>query len=125
MEFVELLFKDRGYSYQNASNKEMFNLGIFLSTDVGCGGRTFFRDWALSDENAWAVGGDATTLEKEGDYIYLTDQHSQEKVPTELKIGIQQFVKLLNDWQEKVCKTKPKEVIIKYENDEFIIETKD
>ena len=27
--------------------------------------------------------------------------------------------------EETVCKLKPKEVIIKYENDEFIIETKD
>jgi hypothetical protein len=35
-----------------------------------------------------------------------------------------QFIKLLDDWQEKVCKLKPKEVIIKHENDEFVIETK-
>jgi hypothetical protein len=36
----------------------------------------------------------------------------------------QQFVQLLDDWQEKVCKPMPTEVIIKYENNQFIIETK-
>ena len=35
-----------------------------------------------------------------------------------------QFIKLLDDWEEKVYKLNPKEVTITYENDEFTIETK-
>jgi hypothetical protein len=37
----------------------------------------------------------------------------------------QQLIQLLDDWQEKVCKLKPKEVLIKFENGEFSIETKE
>ena len=37
----------------------------------------------------------------------------------------EQFIKLLTDWEEKVIKKKPKEVTIKYENDQFVFETKD
>jgi hypothetical protein len=65
-------------------------------------------------------------MEKENGYVVLTDMYSEETVPTEFKISQQQFVQLLDDWQERVCKPyKPQEVIIKYENDQFIIETKD
>jgi len=35
-----------------------------------------------------------------------------------------QFIKLLDDWQKKVCKHKPKEVMITFENNQFNIETK-
>jgi hypothetical protein len=36
-----------------------------------------------------------------------------------------QFVQLLDDWQEKVCKRKPKEVTITYDGNQFTIETSD
>ncbi len=44
-------------------------------------------------------------------------------MPTEVQMTIKQFVQLLDDWENKVCKLRPKEVIIKYEDGEFIIET--
>jgi hypothetical protein len=44
--------------------------------------------------------------------------------PPGLKMSRFQFVKLLDEWQEKVCRHQPKEVIIKHENGEFFIETK-
>lgn len=126
MEFAKLSLNNRGYySYQDASNVEMNILATFLTDDIRCSGRTFFKDWLLSNENAWAVSGNATVLEKEGDYIYMTEEYSVEEELTEFKIGIQQLVKLIDDWNEKVCKLKPKEVIIKHENGEFIIETKE
>ena len=64
-------------------------------------------------------------MDKEGDFVYLADQYSEEDDPTELKISIKQFMQLLDDWQEKVCKHRPKTVIIKHENDKFTIETND
>ena len=70
------------------------------------------------------LSSNITRLEKNGDYIFLTDPYIEKELSTELKMSRQQFVKLFDEWIEKVCKLKPKEVIIKYENDEFIIETK-
>ena len=35
----------------------------------------------------------------------------------------QQFVDILNEWQEKVYIPQPKEVAIKHDNDKFWIET--
>ena len=111
------------YSCYYFSNGEMNILGNFLSDDIGCYSPTF-REWATKEH--WnGASGNITMVEKEGDFIYLSDLYSEEEMPTELKMTVQQFVQLLDDWRDKVCSTKPKEVIIKYENDQFIIETKD
>jgi hypothetical protein len=48
----------------------------------------------------------------------------EDEIPTKLKLTRQQFVDIIAEWYEKVCKHKPKEVIIKHENDHFFIETK-
>lgn len=125
MNFIKLIYNNEQdyYSYENASSIEMNILGNFLNSDVRCEGRNFFRNWILSNENEWAVSGNTTVLEKEGDFIYLTDQYPTEGNSVELKINKNQLIKLLDDWQEKVCKIKPKEVIINHENDQYIIET--
>lgn len=130
MEFIHLVVSDSGrYRYNNASNIEMNILGHLLASDIGCSLRSnkspTFKDWALDDSLGDCLSSNLTRLEKEGNYIFLTDIYSDEEVPTEFKISRQQFAKLFDDWQEKVCKRNPKEVIIKYDNDEFIIETKD
>ncbi|HRN77921.1 MAG TPA: hypothetical protein PLU71_01665 [Candidatus Dependentiae bacterium] len=126
MEFVKLLLNDRGYySYQGASNVEMSDISFFLTDDVGCSGRESFREFALND-NETGTSSNATHLEKEDGYILLSSLHAEDlDNPIEFKIPIKMFIKLLDDWQEKVCKLKPKEVIIKHENGEFIIETKE
>jgi hypothetical protein len=110
--------------YYQDSNIEIAILGNFLSSDVGCCYTHFYKKWALNDQQ-FATGGNITWIEKEGDIIILTDLYSEEEIPTQLTITKQQFIQLLDDWQEKVCKPKPTEVIIKYENNQFIIETKD
>ena len=127
MEWVGFCKKDdnSSYRYQGSNSIGLEILGLFLDQDIGYRPSDFFRDWILSDENAWAVSGNITVLEKVDDDIYLTDQYSQEQNPTELKINRQQLVKLIDDWKEKMCTKKPKEVIIKHENDQFIIETTD
>lgn len=114
------------YSYQNASNVELCILGLFFS-DIGCSKQSSptYQEWMLYDKWGTAVGTNATFLEKDGDYIFLTEHFSEEEKSTQLKIFRQQFVQLLNEWQGKVCKTKPSKVIITHENDEFIIETTD
>lgn len=130
MEFIHLVTSHSGrYRYDDASNIEITILGHLLVNDIGCSLRTekwpTFKDWALDDSLGDCLSSNLTRLEKDGDYILLTDIYSDEEIPTEFKISRQQFAKLFDDWQEKVCKLKPKKVTITYDNDQFIIETKD
>jgi hypothetical protein len=123
MEFIKLIISPYdSYNYNGASNIEMNILGNFLSSDVRCQIQSY-REWAFNDLYRSACGN-ITSLDKENGNICLSDLYSEEEIPTELKMTIQQFVQLLDDWEIKVCKTKPKEVLIKHENGEFIIETK-
>lgn len=123
MEFVKLIFQGKSYDYKESTNIRMCILGRFLMTDVRCE-NDFYRKWAL-DNNQQAAGGNLTDLYKEKGNIFLSDIFSEEEIPTELTMTIQEFVQLLDDWRDKVCAKKPKEVIIKHENDQFILETKD
>ena len=65
-------------------------------------------------------------MEEEDGFIYLSLSLPLEEDEefVEYKIAKEKFIKLLDDWEEKVCKLKPSEVTIKYENDEFIFETR-
>jgi len=124
MEFIKLIISSYdSYNYNGASNIEMNILGNFLSSDVRCQ-ITPYRQWALNDRDI-GIGGNLTDLYKEDGNVFLADILSEEEVPTELKMTIQQFVQLLDDWETKVCKKKPEEVLIKHQDGEFIIEIKD
>lgn len=127
MDFIKLtLSPDGHYQYKEASNIAMNIVGNFFSSDVRTGKQRYptFKDWALDDSFGMGTGGNITFLEKEGDYVYLTDAYSLEDVPTEVKMTRAQFARLFDEWQAKVCAALPKEVIIKYEEDHFLIETR-
>jgi hypothetical protein len=124
VEFVTLIISPYGsYSYKDASNIEMNILGNFLSSDVGFR-ITGFKDW-FYDDLCNAASSNATYLYKEDDFIFVGDLYPVQKYSAELKISRQQFIKLLDKWEEKVCKEKPKEVTITEKDGEFSIETKD
>ena len=134
MEWITLKKCDNTtYIYQNSSSVGMTILGIFLYVDVWCNNSQFFKDWTLADKKNPSskftnyIGANATELEEGDDgYIYLrdaTEPFSLENELQYLKISRQQFIQLLDEWQNKVCKRKPKEVIIKHENGQFFIET--
>ena len=124
------------YSSQEASNIDMCLLGFFFS-DLGCGSRAFqspsFLEWALADKNsqnscfANTLGTNSTILSDcEDGFIYVYDDTGNDpdgQACKPAKISREQFVKLLEDWRDKVCKTKPKKVIIKHEKGQFTIET--
>jgi hypothetical protein len=123
MKFVELVISPtQRYSYKAASDIEMNILGDFLASDVGYRPLPF-RQWAF-DNTSQNANGSLTALEKHADSILLTDIFAKEESPTALKMTHEQFVQILNDWQEKVCNAQPKAIIIQHENDQFIIETK-
>lgn len=112
-----------GYSCRDVSNIEMCILGGFLASDVYH--PLSFIEWGLTSKWNDETNGNCTFLKKEGNYILLSDLYSEEEVPTTLKLTKEQYKQILTDWEEKVLKLKPKEVTITYENDEFVIETKD
>ena len=117
-----LSYKPGFYDYYDASCIRMSIPGLFLARDVG-GDTSFYKEWFL--ENKYnSAAGNVIELDKKDGYIMLRDMYSEEKIPTELKMTCHQFLQLLDGWEQKVIKLKPKEVIIKYENDEFVIETK-
>ena len=122
MLFVRLIYENGYYDYEDSNDIKMDILGFFLKSDVGCR-RSSFKEWGLDDSDI-RTNSNITYLEKENGYIYLSDLYSEEKVPTRLKMSIKQFVQILDDWDTKVCKVRPQEVIIKYENGEYSIETK-
>lgn len=122
MEFIKLVISSsERYSYDSASNIKMNILGDFLASDVSR--PSSFINWALDSESNHACAN-LTDLDKENDYILMSDLYSEEETPAELKMTQKQFVQILTDWEEKVLKLKPKEVTITYDNDEFLIETK-
>ena len=98
-------------------------LGNFLTDDASYN-PTAFKEYASNNWEKY-TSSNATALEKENSYILLTDLYSEEQAPTVLKMTRQLFIQILTDWEEKVLKLKPKEVIITYDNDQFTIETKD
>ena len=130
MNFITLVLSSAGhYQYKEASNVTMNILGNFLASDVGCDLRLQMKptlqEWALNDSLGMGFCGNITSVDKEEGFIFMNDLFADEHDPIKFKISRQQFVRLLDDWQEKVCKHKPKNVIIKYDNDRFFIETHD
>lgn len=124
MNFVKLVLSSYGsYHYNDASNIEMNILGNFLTDDVGCMGSSF-KEFAF---NEWETetASNITSLRKEHGKIFLSDLYSEEDLPTELAMTLSQYVQLLDDWENKICKKRPQEVVIKRENDQFVFQTKD
>jgi hypothetical protein len=136
MNIIRFELNHGSYTPKNDSNLEMCILGHFLTSDVGWRRASFFKQWALADkkdpksEFNYSIGGNATYLEEDdnGDVHLIDDTGSDEDdiyyVPAHFKMTKQQFVQLLDDWQEKVCKYKPREVLITEENGKFTIEIK-
>jgi hypothetical protein len=100
-------------------------LGRFLASDV-CEDAVGFKKWAL-DERMDFTSSNATCLEKVASGIYLfdgTEEISERSRAHGITVSLHQFLQLMDDWDENVWKTKPKEVMIKHENDQFVFETK-
>jgi hypothetical protein len=115
----------KSYTCTEASNTKMEILGNLLSRDVGCNTNSYKQ--TLADNTLHAQCGNFIFMAKENNYIIIyiiiSDLYSEETTPTEFKMPQQVFIQLLDEWQEKVCKNKLKEVIIKHNNDQFFIET--
>jgi hypothetical protein len=122
MEFVRLsISPTKRYFYKAASTIEMNILGDFLASDVGYRSVPF-KEWAYNTTSQNACGN-LTALEKKDSNIFLKDLFPEKKSLSILKISQQQFIQLLTDWQEQVCNSQPQEIVIKHDNNQFVIET--
>src|SRR5579871_5036446 len=108
MDCAKITYGFGSYDCSKADSIKMYILGMFLAREVSSD-ISFFRQW-LFDPEYTCIDGNTIELDKESGYILLRDTYSQEKIPTTLKMSNQQFLKLLDDWEEKVIKLKPKEV---------------
>jgi len=129
---VNLMLENNFYERIYESSFEMAILGVFLSRDVRWdyvdNFKTWEIDWKVNREKKriYAIDNTIVTLERTKGYIYFTNENPNDdsiEPITYFKISTQQFLQLLDDWQEKVCNQKPKRVCIKHENNEFTIET--
>ncbi len=137
MDYAKIVYDNGFYTYRGGTTSAMDVLGIFFASDVGCSKQEWpsFRDWALADKNdprnkfGYTIGGNATFLEEDADSnIHLIDDTGSDPddidyVPARITMKRKQFVQLLDDWESKVCKNNPKEVLIKHDGSDFFIET--
>jgi hypothetical protein len=125
MNFVKLILSPHGsYSYEDASNVEMMWLGLFFTSDAGCtrGGSPTYAEWALQDRWGDGFSGNAVRVEKEDGFIFLSGVFPEEENAPRLKMSRQQFVDIIDEWFDKVCKYKPNTVLIKQDGGQFFVE---
>lgn len=126
MKFVAIKLNQWGiYSLKEVPDMKMCILGSFFVDEIGCDDGKFFKDWALKSTESALVSGNSTVLERDRNDILLSDEYPIEPIPTVLKMTVAQFIQLFDEWQEKVVKLRPKEVIIKNDHGLFWMETFD
>ncbi len=111
------------YTCTEVSDAELLILGNMFADDVR--DNAFSYKQTLADDTLRGQSGNFVSMIKENGDVVLRDLYSEMAVPVEFKVTHHAFMQLLNDWQNKVCRPKPKEVLIKYDGSNFIIETKD
>ena len=123
MASIKLTYDNHDYHIDTFDpNENISLLGTFLAVDVKCheAFRTYFHD-----ETCSTIAGNSTYLEKEKTNIIIHDMYPNEIEGYPIKIVIPKdtFATILNVWLDDICKRKPNQVIIKYENEQFIIES--
>jgi hypothetical protein len=117
--FVKIIFKNRHYYYAAGNDIPLEILGSLLTDDVGCY-RQIFREW-IDDAQFHNAEGNTTVLNKDGDHIVLGDLFSeQEDEGPFLRMHRDELARILDEWKG-FCQTKPKEILITYNEQGKII----
>jgi hypothetical protein len=127
MEYVKIQLTDCWYIPFKCSKSDMGTLGSFFTSEAGCSD-LYWNNWILDTyDDPSKTSGNSIFLERDGEYIYMGDIYDgrPKSKRTKLKISRTSLVKLLHEWREKVCKTKPKYVVITEEDDVFTMQTYD
>jgi len=106
------------YSYYSSDDKILNLLAMFLTDDVGNFSPSYYRNWAL-DPSPMGSGGNMSDLEKEnGNVVLRYDEIFNDN--TAFITTIENFVEILDTW-EKLCKEKPKEILMTREDSEIAL----
>ena len=121
MKRVVIMLNTGSYSSYKANDIGLSDLAQFLSYDVGYRGGSNFKEW-IFDSKYDETCSNATCLEKDLDTILIIDQMdlqgSQEEPhePFGFRIRKKALWQVIDDW-ERLCKQKPKEIIITQDDD--------
>ena len=116
------------YWCEESTNFEMYLIGSFFGTDIGCRTDDFFTKW-LSFSNQFGPGGNATVVcfyEDEKTYrvdrniVEIRDALDEENGPV-FRMPTKEYKKMVLQWQA-LCKLKPKEIIITWNGKKIIVE---
>jgi hypothetical protein len=121
---IKLTYDNHDYHINIFDPSESIGLfGMFLAVDVKCQ-EAFRISWC--DETCTTIAGNSTYLEKGKTSVIIYDMYPDESegYPKQITIPNNAFAVILNTWLDDICKQRPKEVIIKHENDKFSIEMK-
>jgi hypothetical protein len=118
-----LIRKDSAYYPQKLDLKDdaLHILQFFLVNEIANDG-SYFKKWALSN-SIEGSGGNVTELEKEDGMIIIKLEPVFSST-AECRISRDNFLKIIDEW-EKICKQKPKEVLIEWDGNNFTIKTKE
>lgn len=111
-----------GYYYESTPNMKMKILADFLTDGPDFYIPSFIE--CVMDDDSLGTSSKTISLDKEGEFVFLSECEPTELVPTELKMTRKEIVQLLRDWIENVLLKKPKEATIIHKNNTFYVETK-
>lgn len=128
LEFAHIIKHNKVYCSQESSDIKMCILSHFLTDDVSCSSIESYIGLAYDPEFRGGCAN-ATCMEKENGYVSIcleVDVREEEDQANAiwLKLTIEQYINILENWRDKVCKERPSEVIIRYENDKFAFDIK-
>jgi len=122
MKEVILIYKlANNFVCKESSSYQMSILAEFLTNDVKCSNYDFYKVWANNDQYD-SSGGDYSSLEKRGDNIIIMEDWAEEEDPF-IEMPKISFIHILDEWG-RICKDRPKEVLITRDGDNFIFEKK-
>jgi hypothetical protein len=121
MAYVKIKF-DKALYVTEADILGMYSIGNCLADDVGYGEGQRRIDWILDDRYDTGCSN-RTFMEKFDGMVAVGDLFTEDPREAALAVPIPVMIDLLQQWDE-ICKTKPEEVTVYYENEKFRIEAK-
>ena len=120
MKLVKLVKKNDDYSIVTDDIK-IWTLADFLITEVGNNTANIYD--FIKDEKRHARGGDAVSTDKENDDIILDmEWHDcDEKCPNRIIISKENFLNILDQWEEVYSQNSDEIIIQQYENGKISI----
>lgn len=120
MSLITIKFGE-GLFCRGSEDPQMNLVGFLLADDVSTYGASNRMTWLLlpGDDD---TSSNMTFMEKENGYVTLGFLWDKDPYERALTVPIPVMIDLLQQW-DTVCKTKPHEVTVYYENGQFRVES--